>query len=73
MKAQELKDIMNNLPVYEAVFTITKVPNWAADLNIAVGDEYIAGGNKPYSHPKTKHRILIEASYLNFIGYRLCS
>ena len=75
MTNTELQDRLNEVPVYETIFTLSRVPSWINDLGdwvVQKGDElrYNTHDMESYHHIKSGVNFNIKPSYLTFKEYR---
>lgn len=74
MKKESFELIIKTVPIYRAIFTLIKIPDWvkrySSRYSIEIGDEFYADGFT-LVHIKSGGRYALKASYLNFKEYRI--
>ena len=70
MKFKDFEQAVQKTPVFAAVFTVVKVPDWADDEHLMVGEEMHYDSSKQCFARKDGTLIHLGASYVEFQGYK---
>ena len=70
MKSIEFKKCIDEMPRYNAIFKLIKVPEWASQYGLHIGDEFTYN-NGSMECNKNQRSYSLGVSYFKFIDYRL--
>ena len=70
MKFKDLEQAVQKTPVFAAVFTVVKVPDWAEEYYLRVGEELHYDSSKQSFARKDGTLIHLPASHVEFQGYK---
>lgn len=70
MKFKDFEQAVRKTPVFAAVFTVVKVPDWAEEYYLRLGEELHYDSSRQSFARKDGTLIHLGATYVEFLGYQ---